>query len=66
MEIGSCAILQSLTPYFAASFTVKSNSLLGNFPQNLISLEVFSQKTQIQAHASSFLEKSLKKYYEKS
>ena len=48
---------QSLKPYFAALFTVKSNSLLGDFPQNLISLEVFSQKTKIQAHALSFSEK---------
>ena len=56
MELGSCAMLQSLKPYFLA-FTVKCNSLLEDFPQNLISLEVFSQKTKIQAHALSFSEK---------
>ena len=51
-----CYVTLSKFETFPA-FTVKSNSILEDFPQNLISLEVFSQKTKIQAHALSFQKK---------
>ena len=57
-----CYVTLSKFETFPA-FTVKSNSILEDFPQNLISLEVFSQKTKIQAHALSFSEKVWKKSF---